>query len=219
MHHYYTYTEIINNNPDKIKEWIDGLKSVKETINKYLYDNDTELLNFHNINDLVEDVIKTFNFFEKNKILQLNYARNKDLLYVLSKIITLYLYDGIIILDVNDLLKLLNFIRWNCTELLQHFDNLPVSNKDIGNYIIMIVNLSRKHKKRITGYNNSKVIYVLLMAVLYHKNTYIENFIIHNKIKITKKMISSDVIMYDAINYFIKREYNLLPNNSFNVII
>jgi hypothetical protein len=221
-------TEIKNKKPPLKKcvgTWIDGLNRIVECIDENHYKDDNpesdsldssdpdQLVKIENINFLVKDIIKTLELLEKNKIAV--HKRNKSMLYNLSKIITRHLFVGDLELVESDLIKLLDFINWDCSLLFQHAEDWASSEEDAGYDIVTMIKLADAHKRVLTGFTKYNVIYALLMAVYHCNNERAEELIIKKKIRLTKSLAEdNDAMISDMIEYFKDKEYDILPKKS-----
>jgi len=175
--------------------------------------NDDELINLDNVDFLTKNITLSLNLFNKDRILK---HKNCDkILFSLSKIISWHLFVGRIeiVIEENILIKLLDFIDWDCSLLLQHAEDWATSEEDAGCDIVKIMELAATYDRNITGFADDRVVYSLLMAVQHCENDNAENFIIDNDIKLSKHLSkSNDGLISDMIEYFNReREYNLLP--------
>ena len=136
-----------------VVSWMNGLDEIIECIddNEYSEESDSEkIVQFDNINFFIKDVLKTLQLFDEKGITQ--HKRDKQLLNVLSKIITRHLFKGNIELDEEDLLVLLNFIKWDCALLFQYAEDWITSEEAAGYDIIDVMKLAKKYKKKYPDY-------------------------------------------------------------------
>jgi hypothetical protein len=201
---YHTCQQIrneLNNKKSLLKKcvntWINGLDQIIECIDEYHYrdnsdsnfsdsDDSDQLVKMENINYLIKDIIKTLELFKKKKIVI--HKKNKSLLFKLSKIITRHLFTNDIELDESDLIKILDFINWDCSLLFLHAVDWATSEEDAGYNIVEMIKMANIHKKKLTGFADTNVIYALLKAVHHCNNEEAEQLIIDKNVKLTKDL-------------------------------
>lgn len=114
-------------------------------------------------------------------------------------------------------MSLLNFIKWDCSFLFQHAEDWTTCEEQAGNDMVDMLELAKKFNKNIKGFDKYDVIYSLLMAVYHCENKDAENFIIANKVKITKKMYESrDGMKVIWLNTLETRKNIICSKNQFN---
>ena len=211
---YVHYEEMVNelsNNNKSVKKcvnnWINGLDDVIDCIDNPDDESSSDSdMNMDNINELVKEIVKTLMMLKKNKITL--HKQNKQLLFTISKLITRHLFVKDVEISDKYLLYLLKFINWDCALLFQHAEDWATSEEDAGSSIVDVLDLAAKYDKKITGVNDERVIYALLMAVHHCENELAENFIIENNVKLTKGLREGDDGMISDMTEYFEEEKN-----------
>lgn len=193
------------------QDWFNNLEDTFDYLDQSEYYDETPDFDnpsdFEDTKSFVHDMVKSLKLFDK----YMNLENKKSLKLLCGKIVSYNLFAERIDIQQSDLLGLLNFVKWDFEILCEYAEEWVTSEESGGSDIVTLMKLAKKHNKKIQGYRESNTVYCLLMAVKHCRDTDAENFIIKNKIKLTKKLKkSNDGLIDDMIDYFKEeREYDL----------
>lgn len=202
------YTDILSNNMRKIIDCINDSEIYYDEIGSDESSENESFVNFRNINQVVADTVKTLRLLEKKNITT---HKNKKNVSKIAKLVVFDIFVEKIKLDEKYVIKLLDFVNWNCELLLKLGGDFASSEEDGGFCIAKLLDLAKKYKRSVTNYRNYETVYCLLMAVSHCEGKRAKRFIIRKKIKLPKDMADENDGMFDdMIEYFNEKKYDLL---------
>lgn len=213
---YHTYKIVkkkITDENDKKKiicDYVDGLEILVKRINDNHLREDNEPDQSPKIKCMVDDLVKSLDLFTNLGVIE--YIKNDSIRYnrfksIIGKIITRKLFVGDIEIREDVLIKLLDYIEWNCKSILEHGEDWMSDETDVGYNMLTLMDLSKKYKRNIHA---TDCMYPLLMAVAVNVKGSNDagNYIIKNKLKVSKND-DCEGLVYDTNDYFHERNYDL----------
>lgn len=184
-----------------------------ESIKKSQYsDEDDSCSNYSDSSSESVDIDIVIKVLKKCKnLVTADECTDYNLNFNISHLISYGLFTFYLETSEENLIYLLNFIKWNCELVFKHAEDYACSEEDAGFSMCKLIDLSKKYNKRLTGLKCTTSMYSLLMAVQASSCIEAEEIIIKRKLKLTNDLKkSNDGLISDMISYFKKKKYNLL---------